>query len=238
MDIHRPKPFHGVREFLKEYGIIVLGVLTALGAEQAVENFHHRERVEIGEQALKDDFFNYIQYHAQLLAETPCRDARLTELRAIVDDGARLGVLGEVGPFSHPSVQPWEIASWETMVASQAAVYVPQEKVARYARIAHWAKDTHLAGQSEFDAWAILVGLSGPSRHFGDAEQASLRAAIERASYSARLMRIITQATEDEMVQSGLLTSAELDAARDKGVHRKYEETCKPIVYTPAAVKK
>jgi hypothetical protein len=30
MDIHKPKPWHGVREFLKEYVIIVVGVLTAL----------------------------------------------------------------------------------------------------------------------------------------------------------------------------------------------------------------
>ena len=31
MDIHKPKPWHGFREFLKEYAIIVVGVLTALG---------------------------------------------------------------------------------------------------------------------------------------------------------------------------------------------------------------
>jgi hypothetical protein len=36
MDIHKPKLWHGLRDFLKEHGIIVLGVLTALAAEQAV----------------------------------------------------------------------------------------------------------------------------------------------------------------------------------------------------------
>ena len=40
MDIHKPKPIHGWREFLKEVGIIVLGVLIALGAEQAVARLH------------------------------------------------------------------------------------------------------------------------------------------------------------------------------------------------------
>ena len=30
MDIHKPKPWHGVREFLKEYLIIVVGAQTAL----------------------------------------------------------------------------------------------------------------------------------------------------------------------------------------------------------------
>src|SRR6185312_3419955 len=47
MDIHKPKPWHGVREFLKEYVIIVVGVLTALAGEQAVE-WSHRQR-EVGE---------------------------------------------------------------------------------------------------------------------------------------------------------------------------------------------
>ena len=44
MDIHKPKPFHNGREFLKEYGIIVLGVLTALGLEQAIESWHERQQ--------------------------------------------------------------------------------------------------------------------------------------------------------------------------------------------------
>jgi hypothetical protein len=39
MDIHKPKPWHGLREFLKEYAIIVVGVLTALAGEQAVDKF-------------------------------------------------------------------------------------------------------------------------------------------------------------------------------------------------------
>ena len=34
MEIHKPKPWHGFREFLKEYLIIVVGVLTALAGEQ------------------------------------------------------------------------------------------------------------------------------------------------------------------------------------------------------------
>ena len=36
MDIHKPKPWHGVREFLKEIGTIVIGVLIALGEFKVV----------------------------------------------------------------------------------------------------------------------------------------------------------------------------------------------------------
>lgn len=45
MDFHLPKPLHGWREFAGEVGIIVLGVLIALGAEQAVQSLHERSQV-------------------------------------------------------------------------------------------------------------------------------------------------------------------------------------------------
>ena len=42
MHVHLPKPFHGWREFIGEVGIIVIGVLIALSAEQFVEFVHDR----------------------------------------------------------------------------------------------------------------------------------------------------------------------------------------------------
>ena len=57
MEIHTPKAFRGWRGFLKEYGTIVIGVLTALVAEQAVEAYHHREQVRHGDEALKSNYF-------------------------------------------------------------------------------------------------------------------------------------------------------------------------------------
>ena len=50
--IHKPKPWHGIREFLKEYVIIVVGVLTALGAEQGVEWAHRETEVREARAAL------------------------------------------------------------------------------------------------------------------------------------------------------------------------------------------
>ena len=45
MHVHKPKPWHGLRELLREYVVIVLGVLTALAAEQTVEALRHRAQV-------------------------------------------------------------------------------------------------------------------------------------------------------------------------------------------------
>jgi hypothetical protein len=52
MDIHKPKPWHGFREFLKEYLIIVVGVLTALGGEQLVEWRRNSDEVAAARAAL------------------------------------------------------------------------------------------------------------------------------------------------------------------------------------------
>jgi hypothetical protein len=44
MHFHLPKPLHGWRAFVGEVGIIVLGVLIALGAEQLVQSAHSRQK--------------------------------------------------------------------------------------------------------------------------------------------------------------------------------------------------
>ncbi len=55
MHIHRPKPLHGGREVLLEIGIIVIGIVIAVGLEQTVEFFHHRDQREQLETALQRD---------------------------------------------------------------------------------------------------------------------------------------------------------------------------------------
>lgn len=44
MEIHKPKPVHNWRDFIKEVGIIVLGVCIALIAEQAVQTVHEHAK--------------------------------------------------------------------------------------------------------------------------------------------------------------------------------------------------
>ena len=55
MDIHKPKPWRGLREFLKEIGTIVIGVLIALGGEQAVERLHRGAEVREAREALREE---------------------------------------------------------------------------------------------------------------------------------------------------------------------------------------
>src|SRR5947199_153143 len=55
MHFHLPKPLHGWRALAGEVGIIVVGVLIALSAEQAVESWNWRSQAAEARSALRAD---------------------------------------------------------------------------------------------------------------------------------------------------------------------------------------
>ena len=58
MHFHLPKPLHGWRAFFGEVGIIVLGVLIALSAEQAVDAWRWSERVAVVRNSIMRELAN------------------------------------------------------------------------------------------------------------------------------------------------------------------------------------
>ena len=90
MEVHKPKQIQNWRELLKEWGIIVLGVFTALFAEQAVQSIDWNHKVE----AAVADMDNELgsgdgpQAYARL-AIHDCVAARLNSLRSAIEHGDR-----------------------------------------------------------------------------------------------------------------------------------------------------
>lgn len=89
MHVHLPKPLHGWRELAGEVGIIVIGVLIALGAEQVVETIHGNAQVRQFRSAVNDELAYDLGSYKQRLMLGPCVRARLAELdRVIASDRA------------------------------------------------------------------------------------------------------------------------------------------------------
>lgn len=84
MHIHLPKPLHGWREFLGEVGIIVVGVLIALAAEEALTELNWHRKAERGEAALKREALESSQHYVEQLTVGPCIIAQIDELRSKV----------------------------------------------------------------------------------------------------------------------------------------------------------
>lgn len=133
MHIHLPKPLHGWREFLGEVGIIVVGVVIALGLEQIVETIHWHDKAEQATIALRGEVgFNYARA-AELVVAGPCIDRQLTTLEsgllapgdtkkaAIFSDRSNHGFT-----FRAPS-RPWANDIWRSVVSEGVSSHLDSE---------------------------------------------------------------------------------------------------------------
>ena len=82
MEIHKPKPVHSWPEFLKEYAIIVLGVLTALAGEEIVVGLHHHYQVADLRTALHRELAWDLVAMKDAVDEQPCVEDRMKEIEA------------------------------------------------------------------------------------------------------------------------------------------------------------
>ena len=135
MDIHKPKPWRGLREFLKEYATIVIGVLTALGGEQGVEWLHWRHQVDMAQTLLKADYLRILEHAGQVDAESPCLAARLHILDEAIARAGASGRLPPLGVIGRPTRDPWKVVAWSA-VGSQALSHLPLETARLEASVA------------------------------------------------------------------------------------------------------
>src|SRR4051812_44504491 len=109
MDLHKPKPIHNAREFLKEVGIIVLGVCIALGAEQAVEWWHWtgrvRDAIETMRIELRDD--NGPQAYARI-AMWKCFAGQLDALQTAIEMGRPRNEVAALIDLYRPVAPTWD----------------------------------------------------------------------------------------------------------------------------------
>jgi hypothetical protein len=177
MDIHKPKPWHGVREFLKEYVIIVVGVLTALAGEQIVVAVDRHEQVEQARAALKVEVAHDVAKAALGARNDACLSKSLTLWEAYATGGPKPPlVLGNTGGLS---LTTWEIArsgavanmpldervafaNFYAEVANQATLVEVQREFAR--RLSGYARLPKLTPQEADDLLRELPGMEGMLR--------------------------------------------------------------------------
>jgi hypothetical protein len=234
MDIHKPKPWHGWREFLKEYVIIVVGVLTALAAEQGVEWLHWRHEVASARETLRPEYLRIIRQVGVRVAQSPCIAARVDALNDILDQANLSGRLPPIGPVLQPTRDPWTLRGWEAVVSDQVLPHIPREEVLLETSIA--ARTDYLVRirDSEMDHWAVLGGLMGPGRKVEPGELAGYRTALGLAAREAGLIRSSASLLVPDIVNTGVVTRTEATKAWEAGmVEGQRWIICHPLGSTP-----
>src|SRR5271167_1629883 len=84
MDVHKPKPVHSWRELLSEIGIIVIGVLIALSAEQLVEAIRWNHKVAEAEIAMRGELGRDLAFASGQMAMKGCVTEYLDRLETAV----------------------------------------------------------------------------------------------------------------------------------------------------------
>ncbi len=136
MEVHKPKLVTNWPELLKEWGIIVLGVLTALLAEQAVQSieWHHKVDAAVADMNNELSRGDGPQSYARL-AMHDCIATRLNGMRAAVERGERAGSRKLITAFWLPK-RTYDSMAREAATASDVASHMPHERMLQY-RIAY-----------------------------------------------------------------------------------------------------
>jgi hypothetical protein len=230
MDIHQPKPWRGLREFLKEYVIIVVGVLTALGAEQAVEALHWRHQVAAGQAELKDPFAREVRNAATRAAQGRCVTGRLADLSAILQQAAGDGRLPPLAALGHPAHLPWTVQTWEALLAAGALAHMPQPQMLAYAAIRQ--RTAYLSGLSdqEEDNWITLDSMAGPGRRLSDIDAEQLRLALVRASATNAEMVRVSAVLSEAVRATGLVEASAFPATQQQAAREAPSAAvCRPM---------
>lgn len=148
MPIKIPTPLHGWRVFMGEVGVIVLGVLIALGAQQAVDDIQWREEVRRTEAALTDEIAKSVVDAAERHMVDVCLRSRASDLIAKVStSGAKwvgnpmpVGSTVTAVPVAAPAAyrtptRDWSDHVWQAAKSSGVLTHMPRERVSAYANI-------------------------------------------------------------------------------------------------------
>ena len=129
MHVHLPKPLHGWREFAGEVGIIVLGVLIALGLEQVVEAQQWRDKVNRALDSMRIELADDDgpqAYARELIGE--CLDKRITSIR----DGADTAPADQLRKWAaayDPPFRTWDSEAWKIVVASDVGSHMGADRL-------------------------------------------------------------------------------------------------------------
>lgn len=190
MEFHKPKPVHNWREFLKEYAIIVLGVLTALFAEQTVEWLHWQGEVKVARKALAAEIGANSGYFARRLAIGPCIHRQIGEAKAVLASLQAGAPPPAFTAFRDGMGSLLVDGEWQSERASQALTHFPRKELAAMSRYYGQLSDSRSWILAESDAWAQLRVLKNPPAGLGPSDFARLLGILGMAERYSTLIEL------------------------------------------------
>src|SRR4051812_44883032 len=133
MHVYLPKPLHGWRQFLGEVGIIVLGVLIALGVEQIASSVRDRTNQREARQAVYAEIKQNLSYMKARMATQGCVERRLDEIGSLLENAGDGPLSPRPSWVGQPSIWFNSNERWQAATGSGRASLFSAEEQSRLA---------------------------------------------------------------------------------------------------------
>jgi len=173
---HKHGPIRNLREFVKETGIIVVGVLIALGGEQAVQAVNHHYQVQEARAALKDELGWNLASFKLTKDVSHCVLARLDEVdhwAKSLDSGHPIRLSGPIRP---PRYLILRESAWR-VTSGEAVARMPLQERTTYAGLYDLFDFLEQQREKLGDAWTDLA-LYQPARQLSEEQRLHIAADI------------------------------------------------------------
>jgi hypothetical protein len=180
----------GWRAFAGEVGVVVLGVVLALAAQQAAETVNQRREAVETRAALTNEIEETLALLELRRAAQPCIDRRLKEVRAIVNEW------GRTGNFKTPrwvAQATWFAVRTARFDAAQSAgrlALLSSEEQYRYGLIVGGLQNFQGVQVREIQAWSTLRMLQSGADALSASDRTQVRMALQDASTLNHLAQI------------------------------------------------
>lgn len=179
MHFHLPKPLHGWRAFVGEVAIIVLGVLIALGAEQAVQSVEWRHKVDAAVVDMNNELGSGDGPEAyERLVLHDCVAPYLDSLRSSVEQGDRAKSRKLIVGFWLPN-RTWDSLARDAANSADIAAHMPHERMLQYRIAYEVVPDMQRLAEKELADLGHLRALPASGGQLSPDEKLSEIAAIE-----------------------------------------------------------
>ena len=131
MHVRLPKPLHGWRPFAGEVGIIVLGVLIALGLEHIASSVRDRANAREAHQAVYAEIKQNLSYMKARMATQACVERRLDEIGALLEGAGDGALFPRPKWIGQPAIWFNSNERWQRrLAAAEPACSAPTNKAA------------------------------------------------------------------------------------------------------------
>ena len=188
MKMRLPTPLHGWREFMGEVGVIILGVLIALGLGAIASEIGWKMETRQAGKSIGLELGEAIGQGLERVRVYGCVERRGDELAVAVTKASNDGRLPPIGDIGLPPRHTWNHGTWDSAMTSGTAAHFDREKLASYVAAYEYVTAFADTSAEESGNWSRLYSAVGPGRPLSSDEAGYLLRTISEARVANRRM--------------------------------------------------